>query len=636
MPRNLIRQFEQIKGTYTFFNDMYHQYAEQVGRYYYTGILSVVSGSSTVVDSSIVFDENELNNFIVIDAGVDSGVYQITLCSGGINATIDTVFSETNDSVSYRRHYYQNLEDDLNYLRKMIQLVIGEGNWYDNPAISLSEISTSSGGNSTIGLPSDGDWNTGIAGITSDMSIADAIDNVDEILSAISPSPAGLLTSQDLVLSNTIRYNAKLANGLDNSWYIDSKLPGDLISDYVIDNTFMLTTPYLNTAFKCGRADLPEGLLLLKANNTMIDTYDLSNGVGSSSLLTINSLEVYNSIWEKANAYANITQSNEGYVGYVFDHTIAGKTNSIGIRYDNTHLEPSFLYGPIVSEQTLVPKYLSGVVYYGQNSIIRVSFTSDNLFNKCYHSTHVAEITMFPDAIVTSNQNPQSVPNYDDYFTVTDLNLILSIGNKASNSPYLSVSLYKPTGISTYSNINLGRGVCTYNIDSTNTYDGFYDENQRLLLNTDTPWISSDLLVNGNAQVRNGILQFPYAGDYPDFTGDQLYQRFIYKTSASTGYLDFENILYFDISAYGSGDLNVLIYLDTDAMFFDLGKVVGDNNGDGSGNIMSNSIGARISGSGSTVNWSIGTKTTANNNNRYRIIIIFRNSNHTITSITGT
>lgn len=679
MPRNLIRQFEQVKGTYTFFYDMYRQYAEEAGRHYYTGTLSVISGSSTVTDISTAFEEDESGNFIIIDDGPLSGVYLITSCNGGFDADIYPVLSGTNPSISYRRHYYKNLEDDLNYLRKTLQLITGATNWYDDPAVSLVELSnpifmaagtnsaslsgsdvftfigdgsisvsidpygkslTISGGggttSGTVGLPSDGSWDEGISGITADMTVADALDSIDELLAAIAPSPAGLLTSQNLVLSNTTLYNAKLANNLSDSWYADGKSPGDSINDYVIDNTFRITSPDQTTRFRCGRSDFPEGILSLKVNDNIIDSYDVSSGIGSSSLLTITDVSTYNSIWEKANAYADITQASGGYVEYKFDHTIAGITNTTGIRYDDICPAAYFSYGPTVSGLTLVPKYLSGVTYYGQNSIIRVSFTSANSFNQCYHSTHVAELTMNPAAITTNNQNPVTVPNYDDSFVVTDLDLTLSVPNTSSNSPYLRVSLYKPTGVSTYSDVNLDRGVCTYGTTSTITYDSFYDEVQRLLLDTDVSWVSSDPLTNGNAQVRNGVLQFPDTGDYPGFSGDQEYQRHIYKTSASIGYLNFVNILYSNISAYGTGDLNILIQLDTNGLFFDLGKVVGDNNGDGSGLTRSDSIGARISGSGSSVYWSIGTNTTADNDNRYRIIIIFKNSNYNITSITGT
>ena len=142
MPRNLIRQFEQIRGTYTFFDDLFRQYAEQTGRHYFTGTLSVVSGSTTVVDSATNFEEDELANFVVIDSGPEAGVYQITSCSGSLDAEVTPAVSGTNASTSYRRHYYQNIEDDLNYIRKMLQLMSGESEWYDDPAIDLSTVAS--------------------------------------------------------------------------------------------------------------------------------------------------------------------------------------------------------------------------------------------------------------------------------------------------------------------------------------------------------------------------------------------------------------------------------------------------------------------------------------------------------------
>src|SRR5208283_2799557 len=117
------------------------------------------------------------------------------------------------------------------------------------------------------------------------------------------------------------------------------------------------------------------------------------------------------------------------------------------------------------------------------------------------------------------------------------------------------------------------------------------------------------------------------------FSGNQEYQREFSKTSASTGSLTFSGIVYTNISPYGTGDLNILIQLDDDGIYFDLGMVVGDNNGNGSGTSRANSLGGQVNGSGGVLNWSLGTYTTANNGNQYRVIIIFRNSNKTITQI---
>jgi hypothetical protein len=230
-------------------------------------------------------------------------------------------------------------------------------------------------------------------------------------------------------------------------------------------------------------------------------------------------------------------------------------------------------------------------------------------------------------------------PTYTDTFDKSGANVVLTTldaSNQKTMNKYLTVTLYKANGATTSSNASINRAICTYGTASTTTSDIFVDEAQRVVLNTTTAWTSSSALTNGNAQVRNGTLQYPDSGDYPGFTGDQEYQRFFYKTSASTGTLTFNggfNIS--NVSPYGSGDLNILIYLDDDALYFDLGVAAGLG---GDGSSKANAIGGKNTGSSSNVlNWSIGTYTTgpvsSGNLGRYRLIIIFRNTNQTITSI---
>ena len=488
----------------------------------------------------------------------------------------------------------------------------------------------------TTGDPTTGEWTDGIANITSSTSVTDSLYSLDMLVTAIAPAPAGLLTSQVLTLSGTTKYSAKLPSGLASDWYKDGATAGSTVTDYVVDNSFVATIPNSTTIFRCGNANNPQGVLSLKRDSTSIDTYDLSSGVGSSTLITVNSLAVYNTIWEKANAYATIVQAAEGHRGYTFSHPAAGETNSLAIRYDDVNTTPSFATNPNITEQTLQAKYLSGITYYGLNSVIRLNFVAAaGIFTKGYHPTTVSQIIMNPTAIATNTQNPVSTPAYGDTFTVTNLDLTMSVASRSSNSPYLRTTLYKPNGASFYYDVNLARKVCTYGTVSTTTTDAFFDEAQRLVLDTGTAWTSSTALSTGNAQVRNGTLQYPDSTDYPGFTGNQEYQRWIYKTSASTGTLTLTGIAYTDVNPYGTGDLNVLVQLDSDGQYFDLGRVVGDNNGNGDGTTRADSKGARSSGTGAIISWSIGTYTTANNTDRYRIIIIFRNTNHSMTAISS-
>jgi hypothetical protein len=75
--------------------------------------------------------------------------------------------------------------------------------------------------------------------------------------------------------------------------------------------------------------------------------------------------------------------------------------------------------------------------------------------------------------------------------------------------------------------------------------------------------------------------------------------------------------------------------LSTTGKYFDLGLSVGAFNGDGSGSSRANSIGARNDSltTGSLLAWSLGTYSTAFNNNEYRLIIIFKNNTYSLTGI---
>ena len=92
-----------------------------------------------------------------------------------------------------------------------------------------------------------------------------------------------------------------------------------------------------------------------------------------------------------------------------------------------------------------------------------------------------------------------------------------------------------------------------------------------------------------------------------------------------------------NIAPYGTGNINALLYLDGDALWFDLGVLQGSNSNNGS--TRAAAISAKTSASGGALGWSIGTKTTgvsgAGNSARYRVVVIFRNNTYSMTSITS-
>ena len=203
MPkRSLFNQFTQNRGTINF-EDLrsYRELAETSGRTYITGTLTVVSGSATVTDSANSFGKEEQNNFIIIDEGPAAGIYQITSGSDGFTADI-TPTPTASDSASYRRHYYQNLEDDLNYLRTMLNLVIGETKWYDEPDTDLRNMAYL-----IPKTPNIVGSNTQYPGVRSGV-VSYSIDDIDQTGYVSSGAPAGEYTdnTSSVTAGTSIRF----------------------------------------------------------------------------------------------------------------------------------------------------------------------------------------------------------------------------------------------------------------------------------------------------------------------------------------------------------------------------------------------------------------------------------------------
>lgn len=473
---------------------------------------------------------------------------------------------------------------------------------------------------------------------TSVTEVGTAMFDISTAFSDLAPDKAGLLTSQTLTLAGTTEYSAKLPSGLSANW--GSYTPGQTITTLIVDNTYTLSSPSTSTIFRAGKAsDNPgsAGQCTHVLDGAAGDIHDISvDGIGSTGNMEITALDVYNTFWLKANARINYTHSTEGRKTHAISHTEAGTSNTATLYYDDVNTAPSFSVAMSHSVQSEVLKYMSGIAYYTTGTVLRATYTAaSGIFQKAYHPTQVSRIEVTGASNLTVN--PPAVPAVADTFAVSGAtgDMTLSVANQASNSPQITARLYKPNGATTSSSEALARRVCTYGTVSTTTIDYFYDEDKRLVLGTDTAWTSTDALTNGNAQVLNGSLIHGADGDYGAFSGDQEYQRRISKTSASNGTLTLTGLTYTDISPYGTGDVNVLLWLETDDIYFDLGRVVGDNNGDGSGDSRANSLGSQVSGSGTSVVFSFLTYTTGDNSHRYRVIIIYRATGYSITHMTG-
>ncbi len=188
----------------------------------------------------------------------------------------------------------------------------------------------------------------------------------------IAPDKPGLLTSTSLnKTSGSTTYSAKLSSGLTNYWYYTNSgtsSAGATITNYIINGgPLRLDTADNSTRFYAGKANTtstygtsyhklysynPTSATVVATTNA---TYSLSAGTGSSGSLTISSLAVYNSIWEKANAYITYTHTDDGWKGHSINHTLSGETNVSGFYFDtysSTSSTPSFSTSPSITENT--------------------------------------------------------------------------------------------------------------------------------------------------------------------------------------------------------------------------------------------------------------------------------------------
>jgi len=491
-----------------------------------------------------------------------------------------------------------------------------------------------------VGEPTDGSFADGFFNYwTQNTLIADSVDQISELLLQIAPTSAGLLTGLPLSITGATQYSAKIPVGNVGAW----PTPGTTINNLIVVNTYGLYTPDPLTRFKAGKANdlTTAGLLEHLVNGSVIESYDIGvHGAGTIGNITIDSLTVYGVVWLKANAHVAVIQLTAGRQIHALKHSEAGQSANTELVYDDVNSAQSFLGVPTAILNTKVSKWLSGIEAWGFGTTIDIAYTGAvGIFTKTYHPVAVGLVSC-PGH--DSTDNPATTPNVGDTFPIART-ATLDIVDRASIAPSMQFTLQKPARAPLNSLIALPQPINTCGTLSTPKSDVFFDEVQRVVLGSGTysgnatPFNSTIPLVNGNAQQRhNGILQYPNPVDYPGFSGSQQYERFIAKIAASTGQLTFVNLVNLSqISPYGTGNLNVLIHLSTTGRYFDLGKPVGAINGTGSGNSMANSIGGKNQtlSHGNVLAWSIGTSSTALNNNEYRLIIIFRTNIVTLTGI---
>lgn len=481
-------------------------------------------------------------------------------------------------------------------------------------------------------------WATSIplnAEIAFDM-LAGKVKELDATINDIAPAKPPLLSALALGVTAT-QFQGKLPSGLPAGWYTENA-PGDIVNGVIYSASYNINA----LGFYVGKKNNPTtyGQLNYLLNAVVTDIVDMTipPGTGTDGVLTVTAVNVFNNFWESADAVVAVVQAGEGLATYRLVHTNSGSSTIVKTFWDDNAVAPSFAVALTATQNTKVSKWLSGIEYYGLGSTFNVSYSIANAFRKVYVPVGLTTLAL-TGVTVPHTVDPSVTPAYTDTFVVTNHVLTLNDANKASISPVLSVVYAKPNNANALNgNFNiktgLGLGINTYGIVSTLVTDSFQDEAQRLNVTGLTAFVSTAALPNGEAQVRSGSLVYGNT-DYPAKTGNQQYTRRFNKAAANSGLIVFGGLNVANIAPLGTGSINVLLILETENRWFDLGRPFGSNNGTGSGVDAANSRGGRVSLVGANnLNWTIGTFTTSNNSNRYRLLIIFRDATYSITSLT--
>jgi len=530
-------------------------------------------------------------------------------------------------------------------------------------ATGLTWSASTATGTTTIGTPTDSTYTDGFFSTwTSNTTISNAFDDINELLALLAPARPSYLTGTSLSASSVpTYYTVKISAGLGTEWYQAGYGTGTQITRYYLSGAHTLNTANTSTTFSAGSLTTSTyGTIYFSRYNYLTPT---GGGVGTIDLTTnytvnytnnnlkLTALGTYNSIWTKANAQIlSYTQPYPGYEGVFISHTENNQlTNTYEMWKDpwsSSNGSPVFSQAATASTYSQSDKWLSGISYYSTGTGFSVYFKgAAGIYSCAYNVTQVYGISA--TGLNTATGLPASPPLYTDELDKSGSNHVrvsLGVSSQSSFNKYLTVTIYKAHGTTATSNATIARSINTYGTVSTDTYEGFQDEARRLVIGSGIAFTSTLEMANGNAQVRSGTLQYPLAADYDtqwggshSFTGDQEYQRYFYKTSASTGTLTFTGFTASNIAPYGTGNINALLYLDGDALWFDLGVLQGSNSNNGS--TRAAAISAKTSASGGALGWSIGTKTTgvagSGNSARYRVVIIFRNNTYSMTSITS-
>jgi hypothetical protein len=427
-----------------------------------------------------------------------------------------------------------------------------------------------------LGTPTDGLWTDGLNAWTAVTTVADALDDCNELFSYLAPADAAAL-SGNLTMAGTTLYTGYVSSG--NTNYKTGLPAGSQYTTIINDATFTLTNPSTATSFNKADDGYTRWYSAVgtSAYSTYISQVDHAlnfvsgNRSGSqtsvpwvSGQLSVTLVSWYNSFpkWQRGNATITITaaQLSQGFnrIKMQREGTFTTQaSNDYEVFYDNdAGANPSISGTPTVTEGgTVNTMQLSGVKFYDRGTIFNVSAVGNDCFDNTYvlnplvltssNSNSMGNASIpWNDATVTGVSNP---PAINETMTVTNKQITVPSSNVRSIDARVTVTPSDPyasyTGVQTASANRLINGYLnTAAGTSTDTGEFFDDEWSRMLSNhslTSTSyssggaggWNSTVSLVSGTTgydglQVYNGGLKYPvtnYTSGYLPSTGQVNY-----------------------------------------------------------------------------------------------------------------
>jgi hypothetical protein len=442
-----------------------------------------------------------------------------------------------------------------------------------------------------LGIPTDKTWNDGLLYFFEQMKVNDAIDQINETLLQMAPTPPTNFNGKALVLT------LSLVPGYESQGNTNYETVAGAYHTYLTETTtFTVETPD-----QTGFADADKGSLSLYINDVLVDQFSLYNafvvlnangnqssvsygsqsqgarqneGIGGTSgairnstngKISVMSVGKYNNfkMWQKGDIRINITPGvlrqgyNTIYLTHVDGTNFTRRTNTLKLFLDTASSRPHIDISPGLTALTQISnKYISGVRYYSIGDTFNTDFVTIGAFSNTYTSTPFS-ISMpglqpldiaFNDPHVFGPASPPRIGDLAEYNGPFALNKF----SDYSIDAVLTIACRDPFGVGpstqTASQHNL---VNTFTNGSTDLIEYFRDEKFRLPLDSyDTiptrtdQWNSSAVLTNGNALIFNLRLKYPninfttpyrpqpQIANYSSFTGAQAYIRSFYKVAA--------------------------------------------------------------------------------------------------------